>query len=715
MEKEKILKYTPELLWLKDCSITGLEFDYQKERLHVYYKKDGKDYHDEAIMGTDFKPFIHCSSDNKTYNIVRHGDTYKSVKSIKNNFSEVVLLPPETQFLIQAKKNLFENLALSDMKMIVFDIETTSLDPEDGEILSIGILGNYKFSNGENTYFCKNEPSEKYLLMDFIDFMREEDPDIVIGHNVFEFDIPFIESRMKRKGIDPILGRDGGWLIKDYYPSKVNRLIAGSDFFQYKIPGRHIIDTMHLAMIEDTRRHEFESYGLKWLARHLGIAPKDRVYLEGSDIKNVFKTDFEKFMKYLTDDLSETMGLAKLFLPAHFYMSKIIPIPLQAQVYAGATKKFTALFVGDYYHAERGLPMAQEKRTFQGALTSAEEQGIFMRVCKWDVSSLYPSSMKYRNFVPKSDTLGVFKKYLIKFMDERLEYKYKAEEVENTNPKLYEEYFAYQLALKILINSFYGVLGTPGFIFNDYDMAEAVTTYGRKVLNKMVSFLRSHDCKVIEIDTDGVYYTYPDGVDPYLLLEELNSQMDEGIKIDFEKKFKSMLSYKDKTYVLMPEDYPKKKLTIKGSAFRKRGMQPYLKKWLEVSFEKLLTFDPAGYEDNCFLVERALGQKEMDIEEVIESKKISFNYEHYISRPTGGKIPYFEAMRKMGLENNYNAGDVVSFYYSSDSLKKEKSEMCKIYLNEKTNDYNADFYINKLFEWKKVFEPFYEQIKNINK
>jgi len=142
MEKEKILKYTPELLWLKDCSITGLEFDYQKERLHVYYKKDGKDYHDEAIMGTDFKPFIHCSSDNKTYNIVRHGDTYKSVKSIKNNFSEVVLLPPETQFLIQAKKNLFENLALSDMKMIVFDIETTSLDPEDGEILSIGILGN---------------------------------------------------------------------------------------------------------------------------------------------------------------------------------------------------------------------------------------------------------------------------------------------------------------------------------------------------------------------------------------------------------------------------------------------------------------------------------------------------------------------------------------------------------------------------------------------
>lgn len=707
-----MLKHEPELLWLNDSSITGLEFDYRKERLHVYYKKDGKDYHDEAVMGTDFKPFIHYSTNDKTYNIVRHGETYKSVRSIKTNFSNVVLLPPETQFLIQAKRDLFENVALSDMKIIVFDIETTSLDPKAGEILSIGILGNYKFRNGENTYFCKNEPSEKYLLMDFVDFMREEDPDIVIGHNVFEFDIPFIESRMEQKGIDATLGRDGGWLVKDYYPSKVNRLIAGSDFFQYKIPGRHIVDTMHLAMIEDTRRHEFESYGLKWLAQHLGVAPKDRVYLDGGDIKNVFKTDFDKFMKYLTDDLSETMGLAKLFLPAYFHMSKIIPIPLQAQVYAGATKKFTALFVGDYYHAEKGLPMAQEKRQFQGALTSAEEHGIFMRVGKWDVSSLYPSTMRYRNFVPQSDTLGVFKKYLIKFMEERLEYKYKAEEVETSDPKLYEEYFAYQLALKILINSFYGVLGTPGFIFNDYDMAEAVTTYGREVLNKMVNFLRAEDCTVIEIDTDGVYFTYPDGKDPYKLLEELNSQMDEGIKIDFEKKFKSMLSYKDKTYVLMPENYPKKKLTIKGSAFRKRGMQPYLKKWLATSFEKLLTFDPVGYEDNCYLVERALGQKEMDIEEVVESKKISFDYKHYIARPTGGKIAHFEAMRKEGREKDFLPGDKVSFYYHGDTLQKQKSDMVKLYNEgEKVNDYNCDYYINKLQEWKKVFEPFYEQIK----
>lgn len=62
---------------------------------------------------------------------------------------------------------------------------------------------------------------------------------------------------------------------------------------------------MHLAMIEDVRRNEFESYGLKYLAKLLDIAPPDRVYIEGEEIKNVYKKpDIEQFSKYLKDDFS---------------------------------------------------------------------------------------------------------------------------------------------------------------------------------------------------------------------------------------------------------------------------------------------------------------------------------------------------------------------------------------------------------------------------
>jgi DNA polymerase elongation subunit (family B) len=242
-------------------------------------------------------------------------------------------------------------------------------------------------------------------------------------------------------------------------------------------------------------------------------------------------------------------------------------------------------------------------------------------------------------------------------------------------------------------------------------MAEAVTAYGREVLGKMVTFLRSRNCEVIEIDTDGTYFTYPDTEDPYKLLEDLNATMDEGIKIDFEKKFKSMISYMDKTYVLMPENYPKKKIIIKGSAFRKRGMQPFLKKWMATSFEKLLTFDLQGYDDNCYIVERSLGLREMDVEEIVEYKKISFDYKHYINRPKQIKMGHFEAMRREGKEKDYKAGDKVSFYYAGEK-QKQKSEMVKLYHEtEKINDYNCDHYISQLHEWMAVFKPFYEQIK----
>lgn len=712
-----MIKFTPNVKWLDGAAITAIDYNYLTEKMIIFYKLEGGSEFEEIQMGTDFKPFIHYSKGSNKYDQVKHGDSYKSIKAVKATYEQTVLLPPETQFLIQTGKKLYDGIGLSDMKIIVFDIETTSLDPEEGEILSIGIHGNYDFADGKRTVLLTNEMSEMHMLLDFIDFMKVNDPDILVGHNVFEFDIPYIEHRMMKKKIAPNIGRCGLPMYKNFYSTKINRLIAGSDFFQYIIPGRHVVDTMHLAMNEDIRRREFESYGLKYLAQYLGVAPKDRVYLEGDKIAEMYKTDREKFIKYLEGDLEETMGLMKLMLPAYFHMCKIIPITLQNQIYAGATRKFTALFVGDYYEAGKGLPMAQETRKFQGATTDTENIGIYYNVAKYDVSSLYPSTMRYRNMVPKSDELGVFMKYLIKFMDERLEYKYKAEEVEGKDEKLYEEYYAYQLALKILINSFYGVLGTGGFIFNDFDAAESITAYGRKVLLAMKDFLEKNKCTPIEMDTDGIYFIYPKDTDPNVLLEELNKEMESGIKVDFEKKFRSMISYMSKTYVLMPEAYPKKKIKIAGSAFRKRGMHPFLKKWLATSFEKLLTHDIKGYEDNSFLLKRAIGQRELALVEVVESKKISYDYKHYTKRAKQVKIAHFEAMRKEGKENDYKAGSKVSLYYAGDKITKQKSDMVKLYVegDENTeNDYNVDSYLNMLKVWEDKLDIFYKQIKNEN-
>ena len=70
-----------------------------------------------------------------------------------------------------------------------------------------------------------------------------------------------------------------------------------------------------------------------------------------------------------------------------------------------------------------------------------------------------------------------------------------------------------QGSFKVLINSFYGYLGYGGGLFNDYDAAERVTLAGQRIVKQIVASLRQHDATPIEVDTDGVYFVPPPGVD----------------------------------------------------------------------------------------------------------------------------------------------------------------------------------------------------------
>src|SRR6202011_4114652 len=69
-----------------------------------------------------------------------------------------------------------------------------------------------------------------------------------------------------------------------------------------------------------------------------------------------------------------------------------------------------------------------------------------------------------------------------------------------------------QHAFKILINSFFGFLGTNGLHFNDPDAAARVTAAGRSVMENIVTRLRERGCRVIEVDTDGAFFQPPAGV-----------------------------------------------------------------------------------------------------------------------------------------------------------------------------------------------------------
>jgi DNA polymerase elongation subunit (family B) len=449
------------------------------------------------------------------------------------------------------------------------------------------------------------------------------------------------------------------------------------------------------------------------LAVELGIAPEDRVYLEPEDILAFFYSDYSKFSKYLLDDLEETLGLIKIFLPSYLASSKNIPINIQDIVYAGATRKATALFMIDYYDAQKAIPKPQPKKQFEGAISKAQEHGIYYNVHKYDVSSLYPSIMMTFKYFPKLDTLGVFEKYLRKFTADRLHFKKllkkEEEKIERGegSVKLKEEYDSYQLFAKIFINSFYGILGNEFFAFNDYDMAAAVTAKGREILMNMLEIIEQAGGVILSLDTDGIYYSAPDGLDPKALLDKINVAMSKGIVVEFEKSFKAMFSYKGKTYAALTNDG---KLIVKGSAFKGRGKPSFIRKFLRSALMDFLTQNFDSYREKLFLIKHAIADRTLNVEEMIESKTISYDYNKYISRTAGGKMGHFEAMEREEKTDSYKAGDKVYYYYAGDTYtKKTKSDMVKLYDKENVIPYNSDYYIEMVKNWEDAFEPFIKE------
>ena len=148
-------------------------------------------------------------------------------------------------------------------------------------------------------------------------------------------------------------------------------------------------------------------------------------------------------------------------------------------------------------------------------------------IVKADVASLYPSIMLSYGIGPESDQLGAFGEILAELTKLRLYHKDQARRAEpGSRERQASE--ALSEAMKVLINSFYGSLGTSFALFGDLRAAGEVTRRGREVLSQMLQGLERRGLILIEADTDGVLFSVPDGwteKDEHALIAELNTEL----------------------------------------------------------------------------------------------------------------------------------------------------------------------------------------------
>jgi len=619
--------------------------------------------------------------------------------------------PIESQFLLQKRRRLFDGLRFPDLRRCQLDIETAAAGGDHfsdaanagDRVLAIGL----RFGARDVLLELEadTDEAERALLERLNATLAEEDPDVIEGHNIFKFDLDYLRQRAKRLKVACAWGRFGQKAaFRNSRLKLAERLI---DYPRCDLPGRAVIDTLLLVQIYDVSARELTGYGLKEVALHFGItdeAAGERTYLAGNRIQEVFREDRERFRAYLRYDLRETCGIGDRLLPTYFEQVKSFPTTLQEAALRGTATKVDLLFLEEYYHRRAAIPEPVEVAPFEGGFTRSFKEGVFRHVMHFDVASLYPSLLLAMGRNPRHDELGVFVPLLRQLRDYRL--KFKALARSEPDAELRAEYAARQASFKILINSFYGYLGFSGARFGDGELAAEVTRRGRELLQTLIDEFARHGCAILEADTDGIYLSSAEWFDrPEALLAAVCGVLPEGIDLEFDGAYQAMFCYKAKNYALYDGDA----VTIRGSALRSRGVEPYLQRLTDRLIRFLLG---AGGESPVGLVSeyrRRISDRSIAVRELAKSENLGQSveaYERFVA--AGGKPRRAAAEVALQMNPRPRMGDRVSYFIgpkqkgqSSDWQRARPVELH----NPATLPYAPDYYLEKLDDWLGRYGP----------
>ncbi len=611
-----------------------------------------------------------------------------------------VLRDPVQQFLLDTGRTSFGDLLLPDLEFLFLDLETdcapdrdfSNPDREEDRILAIALAD----GQGWETVLDGRDLDEKALLRKFVETVRKRDPDVVVGHNLFKFDLPYLETRARQQRVPLALGRDGSRPT-----SAASRFTAAERtvaYARYHLHGRQVVDTYLLALAYDVSHRALENHSLKTVARHFGVAAPDRTYLDGREIAPAFRADHAAFLRYARDDIREAAAIAPILLNAPFAQSLILPLPLESICVRGSAGKIEALLLREYLRARHSVPAPEPARSFEGGYADLFFEGLARDVHHCDVRSLYPSLLLREGRGPRNDPLGVFLQLLAHLREFRIEAKKRALDPALA-PAAAGRWDALQATFKILINSFYGYLGFPQARFNDYDLAAAVTEQGRDLLRGMVAQLRELGAQPIEIDTDGIYFTPPAGLDESGLARfhaAFRARLPAGIEVEFDGRYPAMYSYKMKNYALLEDDGT---VILKGAALKSRGLEPFLRdflrEWLTLTLHGRADEIPAmAARRRAEIAARQLPVAAFAKTEMLTDSPATYQKK----REAGGKSrqPAYEVALASGRE--FQAGDAVAYYVSGDKKNVPVHAHAKLAaaFDPAHRDENVPFYLAKL-------------------
>jgi DNA polymerase-2 len=435
---------------------------------------------------------------------------------------------------------------LPTLSVLSFDIET---DMNAHEVLSVGLYGCgaaevLLAAEGRDDLpeLAVAAGSEAAMLRLFARRVRELDPDVLTGWNAADFDFPVLLRAADRLGVALDLGRGPGATLRR----------AGRGRFQATqvlVPGRLVLDGPGLVRGAFVR---MERYSLDYVSRQvLGEGKTLGGSDKGEQIQRLFADDLPRFVEYnLTDarlvvEILERLQLVELAVQR----SRLTGLPPDRV--ASSVAAFDFLYLTELHRLGLVAPTVRrsEEQTpaMGGGHVFQPEPGVYRNVLVLDVKSLYPSLIRSFHIDPlgyvadpgaDDDVVvapngaafrrreGILPRLLGELFPRREEAKAAGDEVAS-------------YAIKILMNSFFGVLGTPVCRFFNPEIANAITSFGRELLVWSRRRIEAGGRRVLYGDTDSLFVEsgVDDPVAAIALGDSLVDQLNEELAAYLEERW----------------------------------------------------------------------------------------------------------------------------------------------------------------------------------
>jgi len=385
--------------------------------------------------------------------------------------------------------------------------------PEKDPVVIISVATN----TGEEAQFVAQKSDDKPVLEAFMKYVRDFDPDVIVGYGTNRQDWPYLTARAKKLGVN---------LFVDRANTEPHMSVYG----HVSITGRANVDFFDFA----DELPEVKVKTLENVADFLGVIKLEkRTLIEEVDYAAYWEDAKKRpdLLKFSRENAQSIMGVAEAMLSFAMQLSSLVGLPIDHVGTAAVGFRVEWFLVHEAYKIGELIPRRVERPyiPYAGAVVLTPKPGVHENIAVLDFKAMYPNIMITHNvspdtYVPPSEPEppsgvnvapevkhrfrreppGFYKEVLSSLIAIRDQIRPKLSKLDPKSPE-YRVLDARQKAVKVITNATYGYAGWIGARWYIKPVAEAATAWGRHIILNTIELAKKIGLEVVYSDTDSIF------------------------------------------------------------------------------------------------------------------------------------------------------------------------------------------------------------------